>query len=268
MRNYRTTAALLMFLALLGAGAMWGQAVFSRLGIGEADARGIADSAIDGSYSYYRITKPFLKLPPAMRAATVTESIAWAKVYYSSAAFKKSWANKREASKPTPPETKGTAADDVNKANADMRKQIDDMKKVAATLPPDQRKAVETAIQQMTAQTEAALKDPQRQALQRQSAEANRANEQKRYQDETKHWQEDFPADANAIIARRLHNFLNISANVNFDAKLANSGGRLVFADAQYERMPSDWKICYRAGREATAAARAGATAWLKELGK
>lgn len=63
-------------------------------------------------------------------------------------------------------------------------------------------------------------------------------------------------------IRRRLEAFLEMSATVDFDAKLE---GRQ-FADPEYEAKPSEWKMCFRAGREATMAAREEAEAWIKEL--
>lgn len=68
--------------------------------------------------------------------------------------------------------------------------------------------------------------------------------------------------DANVTLKKRLTLFLELSKDVDFDARL--EGRR--FADATYEAKPGEWKMCYRAGREATAAAREVATAWLADL--
>jgi hypothetical protein len=97
---------------------------------------------------------------------------------------------------------------------------------------------------------------------------ADRAEKEKRFQEDMRHWQEQYPADHNVLVAKRLRDFLAVSADVNFDAKLKVENTVKVFADPQYEEKPTDWKMCYRAGREATQAARAAATQWLKELGR
>jgi hypothetical protein len=83
-----------------------------------------------------------------------------------------------------------------------------------------------------------------------------------------KRWGEQYPADHNVLIAKRLHEFLTVSADVNFDAKLKVENSVKVFVDPQFEEKPPEWKMCYRAGREATQAARAAATQWLKEIGR
>jgi hypothetical protein len=59
---------------------------------------------------------------------------------------------------------------------------------------------------------------------------------------------------------------IDLSASVDFDAKLEPRDGKLRFVDPQYERKPADWKLCYCAGRPAVEAARAAAQAWLAEL--
>jgi len=70
------------------------------------------------------------------------------------------------------------------------------------------------------------------------------------------------PSDPSELIKKRLQEFLDVSANVNFDAKLIGYS----FADPVYESKSQQWKACYRAGREVIAAAREEAQIWLKEL--
>jgi hypothetical protein len=76
-----------------------------------------------------------------------------------------------------------------------------------------------------------------------------------------KAWQAQFPEDPQALIARRLHEFLDSCADVNFDAKVEAETG--MFEEKRYEQQSNEWKLCYRAGREAVTAGRTIATAWL-----
>ena len=92
-------------------------------------------------------------------------------------------------------------------------------------------------------------------------AEQNKA-EQREYEARLQKFNTDYPADANLLVAHRLQEFLDLSATVNFDAKV--SDGR--FVDQKYENETGDWKFCYRAGKPAVDAARAFAQSWLKEL--
>jgi hypothetical protein len=68
------------------------------------------------------------------------------------------------------------------------------------------------------------------------------------------------------LVARRLQEFLAVSKDVDFDAKLVPSGRLMRFADPRYEEKPPVWKLCSRAGREVSAAARGAVQAWLKAL--
>ena len=68
--------------------------------------------------------------------------------------------------------------------------------------------------------------------------------------------------DVTETLRRRLTYFLDTTQDVDFGAKTAN--GR--FVDATNEAKPPEWKMCYRAGKEATDAARGVAESWLKEL--
>ncbi len=70
------------------------------------------------------------------------------------------------------------------------------------------------------------------------------------------------PSDPDVTVKKRLQEFLDISATVDFDAKL--SGGS--FVNPEYESKSQQWKLCYRAGREVIKAAREEAQAWMKEL--
>ena len=70
------------------------------------------------------------------------------------------------------------------------------------------------------------------------------------------------PADPDELIRKRLQEFLDISATVDFDAELNGYS----FADKRYESKSNQWKMCYRAGREVITAAREEAKKWLAEL--
>jgi hypothetical protein len=220
-------------------------------------------SALEGSNGPSAGTKAFLALAPAARAAIVTDVVAWAKIYVNSAALKTAWTSTRSENKPEAPDV--TSVDDeLKKADAEQQKQIDEIMRVAASLPADQRKQMEDMVRQQLA----AQKTPEMMTMRRQMLEGERAGKQQQYQDDLKKWQSDYPVDVNVVVAKRLRDFLELSTDVNFGAAVVTRDGQKVFADPQYEDKPTTWKMCYRAGREAVTAARTAAQAWLKELGK
>jgi hypothetical protein len=72
--------------------------------------------------------------------------------------------------------------------------------------------------------------------------------------------------DPDVTLRRRLQEFLDLTADVDYAAKTSGPHGTGTFVDESYEAKPTAWKMCYRAGREAGEAARAFATDWLAEL--
>lgn len=68
-----------------------------------------------------------------------------------------------------------------------------------------------------------------------------------------------------ATCARSLE-FLEATSDVDYDAKLVSRGGKMRFANEDYESKSANWKLAYRAGREATEKARAFASVWFAEL--
>jgi len=71
------------------------------------------------------------------------------------------------------------------------------------------------------------------------------------------------PADPAVLVRKRLKEFLEDSATVNFDAKL--NGG--VFTDPVYECKDQKWKMYYRAGKPVIEAAQDEIRKWLDRVG-
>ena len=82
---------------------------------------------------------------------------------------------------------------------------------------------------------------------------------------------EALPADPRKIFARRLREFLDATADVNFSARtitlvLEPNGDGIEFVDKANRERHWIWQEAVIAGPEATAAARVAASAWLKEI--
>lgn len=72
-----------------------------------------------------------------------------------------------------------------------------------------------------------------------------------------------YPAKASDAVKLRLQEFLDLSATVDFSARLT-SGSR--FENSAYEAKPNEWKACYRAGEPVVKAAREEVEKWLSSL--
>ena len=265
----------LMFLALAAIVAVTGvtlvaQNTLANFGINTREVQpNIVGSIVNGYVPVYPNRKAFLSAAPALRAAFVKEALTWAKAYTESSAFADDYKKQRESAKPTPPASKGTPDEQFAKNIAEQRKGVEDMKKNVAKMSPAMQKQMADTVKQMEANVERMAKDPQMVAMMKQGFAAQAQAEQQDYQRRLADHDKRYPADPKVLIATRLRQFLDVSKDVAFDAKLVPAGGgRMKFADARFEDKSEQWKLCYRAGKDATQAARTFATDWLKQLPK
>lgn len=258
-------------LCLAGGGPAFaaGDEILAKLDLTPAAARaGVLDSLGGGTPYNDAAYKAFKALPGLARETAVRAGLAWIRSYVAGAEFQAAYARVREQEKPLPPETRPAADEQVRKMRADLEKSIAEMRKNMAAMDAETRKAMEAAIQQMRAQMEQMEKDPQQRDLMRQSLAMAGAEDRKRHEEALREWERKYPPDPRTLIRRRIQEFLAASAGVDFAAKLLPRDGKMVFASQEYEAKPAEWKLCFRAGREATGAARAVAAAWLAELEK
>jgi hypothetical protein len=81
-----------------------------------------------------------------------------------------------------------------------------------------------------------------------------------------KEFDREYPEDPRLLVKTRLQEFLDLTADIDFNARLVNRNGRMVFENPDYESRDANWKKCFRAGKETIAAARDFAQQWLKEI--
>jgi hypothetical protein len=248
---------------------LFAQSGLKELGVSEAQAQREAVSVVaDGFVPVHLAAKAFRAAAPSARAALVKGALSWARTYTQSAAFRTDYDRRREQDRPKAPASQGSVDDELARQRAEQRKGIEQARENLKNLSPEMRKQMEAVIKQMEEQVAKMEKDPQMAAMLRQGVEAQRADNQGNYQQLVAAHEKRFPPDPNTLIARRLAEFLEMSKDVDFGARLVpGPGGKQVFAEARYEDKPAEWKLCYRAGAEATRAAREFAADWLKTLG-
>lgn len=190
----------------------------------------------------------------AGRAAAVKVLAGFARSYVASSDFKKRWDQER-AQALGPPPVRRTYEQAVQELRSQLETATAQTKKVMAGLQPEQRAQLQQGLVQM------------REELEKQMADRKSLEEQEdhRYQYELSAYQQkakDWPDDPSLKVKSLLEDFLKGCADVDFKAKVEN--GRFVSADD--ESRSGLWKACYRAGPEATAAARDAAQRWLADL--
>jgi hypothetical protein len=233
----------------------------------EAEARTQAvQTVLNGSVPYLGVAA-FKKATPAMRTALVQRSAAWAKAFLQSPAFKMAYDTARNNEKPEPPKKTGSYADQLKKQREEFEKSAAEMRKNAAGQSKDIQTMIENTITQMRTSLDKMANDPAQMKMMENANAQAQAADQARYAQELARFEQQHPATAQSAVALRLHTFLDTCGAVDFNAKLVGTGGSMRFVNPQYEQKPSDWKMCFRAGREPVEAAKAFATAWLKEIG-
>jgi hypothetical protein len=246
------------------------QDVLAQLGVKpKAASDAVMTGVTSGSVNTWAVAKSFKMADAAVRAELASGGIAWAKTYTQSPEFASAYAKLREERKPQAPVYTDTPEEALEQQLArqkdEAQKNAEDMKKALETMPPDVRKQVEEGMKGAAAAL-AQMDTPEMRKIQLDGMRMERESRKTQYADDLKQWEAEYPANPTPLISKRLKAFLDLSASVNFDAKVEPRDGKLRFVDPQYERKPADWKLLYRAGRPAVDAARASAQAWLAEL--
>jgi hypothetical protein len=256
-----------------GMATLAAQTSLAPLGLTETAARTFllneikAPSASRGSQIAIAGKRAFFKLPRAARAAAATGLFAWAKAYVGSPAFSASYTSYRNSRIPSPRQYPLTVEQAVRKQLDEQLAGFAQMEQSIASMPPADRAPIEEQI----AKARASYADPATIKQMQTLLAAERAQESSRTAEIIAEVEETTPADPRKLFARRLREFLDATADVNFSARtitlvLEPNGDGIEFLDKADRARHWMWQEAAIAGPEATAAARAAASAWLKEL--
>jgi hypothetical protein len=236
----------------------------SDLGVAAADAMEMAVQGVTaGSMPWGQAAQRFKAATAQQRVVIVKNVMAWAKTLTATPAFASAYATARDHMKPGPSSDRAGLDDQMKKQLAELDKSEAEMKKQFSSQPEMLKQMLDSLAMARKQMIELSKNSDARKAVDVQNAQAQRDDAARLARFDAEH-----PADVKAAIAVRLHQFLDACGDVDFAAQLKTAGSRKVFLDQRYEQKPSEWKICYRAGREPVEAARALAQEWLKELGK
>jgi hypothetical protein len=214
-------------------------------------------------------SKTYHNFAVPVRVSMVKEIGAWAKAYTRSDDFKKKYAGYRDDKKPSPPDPLVPLAEQRKQARENIQKTLTETEANIKKATGETKKALENILPMFKDQLKQIddpknpMYGPEMEAMQKQGHDM----QVKAYQDDLKKWEKEYPATADAMIKSTLKYFLDLSATVDFSAKLKKGqDDKMIFVNPEYENKPSDWKYIYRSGKESTDAARAIATQWLGEM--
>jgi len=257
--------------AIGASGGVVAQSALAELGLTETGARNFVLQEIKSPASGRRSpiaiagTRAFLKRPRSARGQAATGLFAWAKAYASSPAFKAAYEGYRKGRVPGMRQYALTVEETVKRDIEQELAGFEQMKQGIGSLPPaDQQK-----ILAQVKEAQATLTNPDAIAARRAALEAERAGEAANQASLVQRVEQETPADPRTLFARRLREFLDATSDVNFSARTINlTGGTdgIEFVDKADRARHWMWHEAAIVGREATAAARAAAEAWLKEI--
>jgi len=256
---------LLSLCLALAAGAA--EDVLKQLGVSRSDAtKEVIRSFVTGHVPTASLRATFKPLSGSARAALVTQVLAWTKSYVSSPQFDQDYASYRGDQKPEP--IAGDRAVDALQRDRREERRVDmeEARKGIAELPASERKIAEDALRDAEAQLAELENNPEFLKNERAGIDAEFRDAREKYDDDLKQWKAAYPTNPRGLIVQRLREFLAASEAVDFDAKLVAKSGKMRFVEQKYESASPEWKLCYRAGRGATDAARSFAKEWLAEL--
>jgi hypothetical protein len=250
------------------------QSVLAQLGLTETAARALLTSEVqtsgEGGYSSMLAIAgraAYLRVPEAARGAATTALFAWAKAYVNSPEFETAYARLRSESRPQLRERAPTVEEELKKQRDESLAAYESAKTAASAMPAAEREKFLAGLTQIFDMQ----RSPETQRILRAGLEEARAKGQAGEDQVMARWQEQFPADRQVLFARRLREFLDATAGVDFEARkntIRSPAGETVgfVMSPTCEGKPWQWLDAFVVGKEATTAARAAAAAWLNEI--
>ncbi len=175
------------------------------------------------------------------KAAAAAEMCDYVKKYVNSDEFIENYNNARSAAMPLT--DRGSTLADLRKNKIVFEKNINNYK-TDTKYVAEQQKLMEENQKRMDALIEAAKKPfPGKEA-----------------------WEKAYPADPSGILKKRLQEYLQLAASVDFAAKLTEPDKYKIkkFVNPVYEKKSLKWKAIYRAGKEVNDVVSAFVKEWLK----
>jgi transposase-like protein len=225
---------------------------------------------IQNSFGYGSFTYPLAcsKIPMGKRVAVVRAVGEFAKTFTTTDTFRKWYAEYRENQKPAPTEEMKSMTEARKEQIAAVKAQLAEYEKAAASAPTDQKAMYKGILESMkTSLKDLENADKSKDAEMDEAVRQSNAEAKEGYRQKLAEWERDYPVgNPRPLLKQRLQTFLDATGDIDFNARLIKKGKVMVFESEEYESKDSNWKLAYRAGKEATQAARAIAATWMRQL--
>jgi hypothetical protein len=244
--------------------------ILQQLQMNEGDANNMIWSNCANS-NFYSPGPKTLKGLAAGERSSVVESVAmYVKDYSSTPEFMAKYNELRENQKPAPPEKPKTMDEMRAEQKKSMEEGIKNLEETKLKMPADQQSVFDETINQYKEQLKE-LDNPDNPMFSKDMENMFKQmydQQLTEYNNKLSEWENDYPVnDPKGLIKRWLTKFLDETRDVDFSAQTATDQyNRQVFVKQDYERKSPLWKLCFRAGKEATGTGVNFAQKWLSEL--
>jgi hypothetical protein len=237
--------------------------ILKELQIAASDANGdIFNNFEDGTMNFPS-SSMIKKLAVGKRAEAVKELGDYIRKYVESPEFNQRYLAARESAKPaenlTYEQRVKRRMDNINKEKKGYEQEL---KKAGSQI---EKNIIKDQIKQLDNELES-LTDPKHPAYQAMKMAIEMEDMGKSSPEDWANWEKNYPPAAKELVRRRLNEFLQFTADIDFNARLVEREGRLRFVNPDLEAKDDNWKRCFRCGKETITAARAYAQQWLKDL--
>ncbi len=243
--------------------------VLKQLGISEEDAKDYVWLDFSHAILSYPRTDQILAIAKGDRPAMVRSIVDFAKSYAKSDEFKNRYETFRQEKKPERPEPPKTMDALRNEQKEQLQKSLKEIEDNLKNATPEQREQYKPAVDglQVSIKSLDAPNNPMYSKDVEKAYQQAYEGQLETFRKDSIEWERYWTEDPTPMLVRGLEHFLEVSADVDFGAAvIKDNNGVATFANPEYESKPSEWKLCYRAGKETVEAARAAAKGWLKEL--
>lgn len=243
--------------------------VWKMIGISrQTGTEGIKNSFFNG-YLYYYGVKNAKNIAVNDRAAIAKDLLTYTKEYINGAEFKKQYEEWRKNAKPQEPVLKPLrSVKEIQKEEiARTEKSLKEAEKNVKEATAEMAKAFQPVVDMLRKNLKE-YQDPEHQifAAIAMGEKYQQEGDVKRYNENMKRWETDYPESINIFIADKLKKMLEYTRGIDYDAALVEKYGKKRFVNPTYEGKRTEWKQGFRAGKEVTETARTFAEKWLNEL--
>ncbi|MEJ8842308.1 hypothetical protein WG954_07930 [Lacibacter sp. H375] len=225
----------------------------------------IRQGILGGSLDIYGI-KGLKSIATGNRAAVAGDILSYTKKYVGTTDFIKNYNEMRDYYKPkfqklqTPEEMRSEMIANQKKGIAQIEETI---KKSDAANKPIFEKVLISAKEDLKK-----VEDPNNKHVvaYAKNYEQGVKQNQQNYDRQIADWEAKYPSNHLLYVKKRLQEFLNETADIDFEAELIVKNGKKYFVNRAYESKGNRWKMAFRAGKDVITTARTFAEKWMSEI--